>query len=284
VKLAAAPAPALAREAEVLASLCRPALKFRVPRLLGFSARHGALAIGWVPRARSLYALHLRQRRLPSRLGVELGRALGSLHTSAPGTLAYTPSAEELVHCLAWPSVAWYSTLNPASLALLSKVQAAPGAFSALVALSEAARGAHRLCPVHGDFRHPNLLRAGPRWLFVDWEMGGLSDPALDVGSGFAEAISAMVAPRSIEEQLSQSAARRWLGALWRGYGSAAPTGKGFAPRALQWAGEALLRRVYSEAHYDARFDPSSARVLDAALELLTRPGAWTRRLLGLGR
>ena len=283
MKRTAAPAVALAREAEVLTSLCRDALRFRVPRLLGFSERHGALAIGWVPRARSLYALHLRSG-LPPKLGIELGAALASLHSSPVGALTPSLASGELVRCLAWPSVAWYSTLNPASLTMLSRVQAAPGAFAALVGLSESANGAHGLCPVHGDFRHANLLRVGNKWLFVDWEMGGTSDPAVDAGSAIAEAIGAMVAPRSVAEQLSQRAAYRWLHSFWRGYRSRAATDKGFAPRALQWAGEALLRRVYSQAHYDAQFDSASARVIDAALELLTRPGAWTRPLLGAGR
>jgi hypothetical protein len=284
IKRAPAPAAALAREAAVLVSLSRPALQFRVPRLHGFSARHGALAIGWVPRAQSLYALHLRRRALPTALGQTLGQSIASLHASPVGDLDHSHASGELVGCLAWPSVAWYATLNPASLALLSAVQAEPGAYSALVALAEAARGAHGLQPVHGDFRHANLLRAGQQWVFVDWEMGGLSDAAVDVGSAVAEAINAMVAPRSSEEQLTRGSTRQWLEAFWRGYRKGAPVEKGFAERALQWAGEGLLRRVYSEAHYEGRFDASSKRVIEAALELLTRPHAWTRKLLGATR
>lgn len=283
IKLAAAPAPALSWEAEVLRALTPHTLKFRVPRVLGFSAPHGALAIEWIPRAPSVYAIHVKRRALPPALGRTLGKALASLHQSAPGALPPSIAAGELVQCLGWPSVAWYSKLNAACLSLLSRVQGATGGFSALVALAEAAKGAHGFVPVHGDFRHANLLMTGKNLVFVDWEMGGVSDPAVDVGSAIAEALSPMVAPRTREEQLSLSATRQWLGAFWRAYRSDAPTGRGFAERALQWAGEALLRRVYSEAHYDARFDDASERLIEAAIELLTRPTAWKRHFLGAG-
>ncbi len=280
IKLSSPPAPALEREAGVLVSLAGRRLGFALPHLIGFSAPHGALAIGWAARAHSLHALQMRARGLRPSLAASLGAALASLHGSDPAGLTPTHASAELVRNLAWPSVAWYATLNPASLQFLSAVQRAGGAFSALVGLAEAAEGARSLAPVHGDFRFPNLLRQRDRWLFVDWELAGLSDPAVDVGSGIAEVLGAMVAPGSESEQLTQTAARHWLTRFWRSYRDQSGADVALAHRALQWAGEALLRRVYSQAHYDSRFDASSGYLIDAALELLIRPAAWRRRLL----
>ncbi len=270
VKLTAAPAAALKREAAVLQTLTLNALRFRVPRVVGFSARAGALAIGWVPRAQSLFA-----RALPPKLGADLGRALASLHASPLGALPHASAAGDFVRSLAWPTAGHYATLNPASVALLAQVQSAPGAMHALVALSEAADGAHGLHPVHGDVRHPNLLRVGKNWLFVDWEMGGGGDPAADLGSAIAEAVGAWVVPRSTGERLTEVAMRRWLRALCNGYGA---TDQRFSERAFSWAGEAMLRRASSQAHYEARLD---THAIDIGLALLIRPRASMRQLLG---
>ena len=264
----------------MLRALDRTGLEFELPRLLGFSAPHGALAIEWAPRARSLHAIQVRRRGLPLRLARPLGEALASLHASAPGTLIATESCAELVRCLAWPTVAWYSSLNPASVSMLSRVQQAPGALEALVSLAEAAANARLSRPVHGDFRHANLLRRGKKWLWVDWELAGLSDPAADLGAAFGEALGTMVAPRFSSEALSRRGTEAWLSSLWEGYRGRAGADETFGLRALQWAGEALLRRVYSQTHYDSYFDQNSGHLIDAALELLIRPRAWRARLL----
>jgi aminoglycoside phosphotransferase (APT) family kinase protein len=284
VKLSTPPAPALEREAQVLSFLSASAPGFDVPNVVGFSRDHGALALKWESGAPSLQALQERGRKLTTGDARRLGVALASLHALEPDPEIPSDASAELVRNLTWPTVAWYATLNPAMLQFLSAVQSADGAFSALVQMTEAAVDPPRRCLVHGDFRLPNLLLRRGRWLFVDWELAAISDPAVDVGSAIAEVLGGMIAGRSVRERVSHRAACAWTKSFFAGYRAASTEDPTLDERALRWAGEALLRRVYSLAHYEGTFDDHSRDLIDSALELLIRPRAWRGDFLGAKR
>jgi tRNA A-37 threonylcarbamoyl transferase component Bud32 len=255
-----------------------------LPRVRGFDARRGVLALDWLPRAETLHAFHRRTRRYPVELARAAGRGLGAIHRETFGKAPPSSGGKELISHLLWASPAFYATLSPGGVTLAGQVQSSAEAQDALMEMHQA-HTSGPACFLHGDFRQANVIRVGRRVAFLDWELAHWGEPARDVGMLFADYAAAWLSPCTSEEQLTRAVLRRFLRALLEAYvaarGRTLEDRADFERRVLQWTGEGLLHHVYTRAHTGGLFDEPCAHLTGAAVELLARPAEGRRVLLG---
>lgn len=281
VKVAAtADDPFSAREAAVLERLAGGSDGFQTPRLTHRSP--GRLVIEWLP-GTTAYARRRTDRRVAPRDDAAIGHALAQLHARSDVTTEAVHG--DLIERFLWMSPAEYASSSAASLTLWNAVQTNPRAERALRHLLEVeATHARVLC--HGDLRQSNVLRHGPHVCFVDLELGGLGDPARDLGMWLAEDLGFFLVPRDRREQMTLGQLRARLRAFMRAWereakGLRLPARAGIRTRAIAWAAEALLRRTYTVTFHDGHWTEREAHLTASALELLVAPAKWARHFLG---
>lgn len=281
VKVAAtADDPFSAREAALLERLAGGGGGFHTPRVT-----HGApgrLVIEWLP-GKTAYERRRADRQVAPRDDAAIGRALAHLHARSDVTTE--PVYGDLIERFLWMSPGEYASSSAASLTLWNAVQTNARAERALRHLLDVeATNPRVLC--HGDLRQSNVLRHGPHVAFVDLELGGLGDPARDLGMWLAEDLGFFLVPRDRREQLTLGQLRVRLRAFLRAWEREAavlrlPARGGIRPRAMAWAAEALLRRTYTVTFHDGHWTEREAHVTASALELLAAPVKWARHFLG---
>lgn len=281
VKVASAPEdPFSAREVSLLTALDGGDGDFQTPRVT--HAAPGRFAIEWLP-GRTAYERRRQARARAASDDAAIGHALAHLH--ARRSLSTEPVHGDLIERFLWMSPVDYASLSAASLRLWNAVQSSPRAERALRQLLtfEASR-AGVLC--HGDLRQSNVLLHRGRVGFVDLELGGLGDPARDLGMWIAEDLGFWLVPRDRREQMTLAQLRARLGAFMRAWEREAdtlrlPARAGVRPRAIAWAAEALLRRAYTVTFHDGHWTEREAHLTASALELLVKPAKWARHFLG---
>jgi len=280
-KLAATPDdPFSAREAGLLAALDGGADAFSTPRVLHSAL--GRLVIEWLD-GQTAYDRRRRDRRLAVGDDAATGRALAHLHARAD--LGGDEAQGDLIGRFLWMTPAEYASASAATLSLWNAVQTNQRAERALRALLTF-EGAHRRVLCHGDLRQSNVIIGRARVGFVDLELGGLGDPARDLGMWLAEDLGFWLVPRDRREAMTLAQLRARLGAFMRAWEAEAlalalPGRAGARPRAMAWAAEALLRRVYTATFHDGHFSEREAHLTASALELLEHPVKWARHFLG---
>jgi aminoglycoside phosphotransferase (APT) family kinase protein len=240
-----------------------------LPKVRGYDAATSTLALEWIEKTRTLHAFHREERKFPPALARKLGATLARVHRAKPPPGIGPQSGGEMITQLLWTRPEDWAGLSPAGLAFFATAQAHDAAADGMMQLL--ARRPTAL--IHGDLRQPNVLVSTRGELaLIDWERAETGDPARDVGTLAADYLMIYLLGALPEPDLG-----RFLRALLRGYGSLEPD---FPSRVLQWAGESLLRSVYSVTHYQGRFDRSDAHLTQSALALLGDPAPWTQRWL----
>lgn len=281
VKVAsAADDPFSAREVSLLTALDGGDTGFQTPRVT--HAAPGRFAIEWLP-GHTAYERRRQRRSLAISDDAAIGRALAHLH--ARSSLSTEAVHGDLIERFLWMSPVDYASLSAASLRLWNAVQSNARAERALrQLLTLEASHAGVLC--HGDLRQSNVLLHRGRVGFVDLELGGLGDPARDLGMWLAEDVGFWLVPRDRREQLTLSQLRARLRAFVRAWEEEAvalrlPGRAGIRHRAIAWAAEALLRRTYTVTFHDGHWTEREAHLTASALELLVKPAKWARHFLG---
>jgi aminoglycoside phosphotransferase (APT) family kinase protein len=280
---------AVAREAAVLARLSladRSGTNMSpFPALVAYDGSEGALIFESAPNARDLAAHHARGR-FSCALAREAGRALALTHALPPAALQalpdpQRPASSNHVHR---PDLDTLRTLTAAATDLTRVIQGSDELCAELDELFASRAGE---AVIHGDVRWDNFVvtrDASRRWTrlqLIDWELCGVGDPAVDVGSFLGEYLRAWL--RSIPVADPEDAGRLLPHArlpLRR----MRPAVRAF------WAAYVHHRRTTSHElrttlHRSSRF--AAVRLLTAALEEAQALGElrWSGlHLLGLGQ
>ena len=300
VKVADTPSSSgVLREGAVLGKLTplvsRPGCPLRLPSLFAFDPAVGLLAVEWLSKAETLHHYHRRSRRYGAQVIRQVGRGIGFLHRlseKVPQELLGPEALHDdfdLLECFLRMRPDFYARLSPAGIELVGAVQRDGAALFALQALSEAQRKGVGACLLHGDLRQANLLRvnrsAGPRVVFLDWELSLWGDPARDLGSLVADYALGWMAPERESDVLdrpSLQAVVRHLHAAYRQErGRRFALDEPFCERVVQWTGVALLFYVYGMTHYEGEYSERGRRLAGHALTMLGTPDAWLPQLWG---
>jgi aminoglycoside phosphotransferase (APT) family kinase protein len=272
VKLAAPGEPWLARELEALKAL--EGGPVATPRVL--HASRDRLVVSWLPGATVF-----QRRRAGEHDDALVGAALASFHLQAAPRHEV---AGALNSRLVWTRPEDYASMSPATLRLWQLVQARPSVVRGLVSLLEAEQRGRRVW-CHGDLRFANVLVHRARVGFVDLELSGGGDPARDLGSWLAEWLGVWLVPQEPLDALPLRTLRLRLDGFVRSWEAGVRVGgldvRGVRSRAIAWAGEALLRRVYSLTVHEGAWGEREEHLTRSALGLISQPGRWARHFLG---
>ncbi len=266
-----------------------------IPGIYAFDPGNGLLALHWLQGGETLHHFHRRSGDYPRQVARQVGRALGYLHRAshdAPGRFALADAfrdESDLLECFLRMRPDFYARLSGVGVELFSQVQADAPAMAGLQALSEQQAKESEACLLHGDLRQANLLRVGKDRnapvFFLDWELSFWGDPARDLGSLFADYVSAYLAPEHKSEVISRvelsSFCRAMLAAYAEARGDSFALTAEFQNRVVRWVATALLIAVYGISHYEQLLDTRARGLAQQALDMLASPQSWPAVLWG---
>jgi aminoglycoside phosphotransferase (APT) family kinase protein len=296
--------PRVRREAAILDRLHRASgLSAFLPPVVFADSALDLLVLESPPEARDLTRQHAHGR-FSRALAREAGRGLAALHATPKAVLeGIRPAGDQgsalRVHM---PHAEAVHDLSPAAIELTRVIQALDDLCAALDALAASSRDE---AVIHGDIRWDNLLafrpRTAKRWRsvqFIDWELSGPGDPAVDLGAflgeylrGWAQSVPAagLVHPgrelAAVGVPLQRL--RPALRAFWEAYARSSGGGADELARTFRRAVDLAAVRLLTAALEEAQtLDRLRARVLvlvPLSRNLLCRSGDASARLLGLG-
>ena len=292
VKVAAGPEGAedLRREATVL-RLLGGRIPGSAPRLVGWSERETALSVEALPGGNLAERIH-SDRLLDVGLASSLGAALRRLHDEGRDIGRGLPAASTGPVGDHRPTPADMRRFSAGAMEVIVLLQRASSLCTRL----------DRLCVpppaetlIHADVRMENVMVGGPAGVrLVDWEYSGCGEGLWDVAMAMAWCVSAWLSsipqiPAVSPDRLMSEAAlpldgfRPGLGAMWRSYRDGLPDDGGAAlRRCLELVSVRLVQIAVEAARDSEDLRAVSAMHLQLADNLLERPEALSRRLLGL--
>ena len=278
-----------------------------LPRCRLYDAGERTVVLDLVEDAQSLYEYHRRHRRLTQAIGRALGDSLATLHELTTPGLSATPSGQAVPERAAVfllqhrPSLEARMTTSAGGLEVVRRIQRSEELCRALDRLHENWR---EPCVIHGDLRLDNCQLVAiavrgrpPRVQFVDWEMGGVGDPAWDIGSIFAECLSAWLlsAPATRDSapddflrlsRLPLQGIRPAMRAFWRSYVGRrqwdAETAAQWLERSVQYAGARLIQTACEEMQGRLRVPANVIYMVQLSWNVIERPREAATVLLGV--
>jgi hypothetical protein len=294
-------AATLTRELDAYRSFeanAKPALASRLPRCLDYDPEREVLMLELLSNARTLREHHSLTGRFSKALGRTIGATLAALHSN--GGEGAPPLAAPGVFGLDLPDLALVRDSSPATLQLLTMLQERPEYGERLRELAASWR---EEATVHGDARWDNWLRVTdrdgrrPGVRLIDWEMWGRGDPRWDLGCFFGDYlgfwIDGLPTAEGITPQTMLDASRYPLdrmhaaaGAICDSYVAARKLnreeGSALLLGAVAFAGVRLLQSCFEACHRSQRMGASHVLRLQVATNVMSRPEAAARHLLGL--
>lgn len=272
-----------------------------VPASHGYDPASGMMVLGLLSDCESLLEHHARLRSFPPAVGAAMGETLAKLHRlPLPADAAHRlPRHPPGMFNLLRPHVSYMSEVSGANLKVMSIVQQFP---ELMRMLDELQAGWRPETLVHGDLKWDNALvakdppGAPPRLRIVDWESGGLGEPAWDAGSVLNDYLSCWlnsmpVTPDATPDRLLRSAGFPLdamlpaVHAFWSAY----VRGMGYAPaeaarrqeRAARWAGARLIQTAFEHMQAHPQITGNAVVMLQLAQNVLARPRDALTHLLG---
>jgi aminoglycoside phosphotransferase (APT) family kinase protein len=293
VKLAGAAGDAgVAHEAAVLSRLRSDPLAAHLPNVVSYDATDRVLVLEAAPGARDLVRHH-RRGRFSVALAREAGRALAQLHATPRGALDGIPSpphptTNTPVHRLDLDTM---RTLSAAAVELIRILQS----FDDLCAALDGVQASWREDSlVHGDVRWDNCIvwrrPDADRWTqlqLIDWELAGVGDPGIDVGSFLAEYLLAWVQSVPISDPQDPGRLLPYAGlplrrmrpavrAFWQAYarrrGSSVAELHATLQRSMHYTGVRLLGAALEEAQVLSELQASVLSLLSLSHNIVCRP------------
>ena len=288
----------LEHEAAVLRVLAdAPDLAGHVPMVVHEDKVMALLVLSSPAGGRDWAELH-NAGRFPLSPARALGRSLAALHRNTLDGVGDQPGDFERMWALqfAEPSLDLIRDLSAEAQDLMARLQSNPAMLDRLSALRD---HDHKDVFVHGDLRWDNCLAVAPpgsrrrtHTLLVDWELAGRGEAALDVGTVFAEYLSAWVGSIPIAEVAAPGRLlsharyplrhmRPAIDAFWSAYRgpSSAPPPLG---RVLELAAVRLLQTAVERAQVLAAPTAHLVTLLQLAENVLLEPEKAANTLLGL--
>jgi thiamine kinase-like enzyme len=254
-------------------------LKALVPEAYGYDPDNSVLTLQYLPRQTNLH--HTADRFSPD-LARLAGATMGAFHR---GMRALSGSA------LFSRRKPWYFSIHQTGTAeqeewnegrreLLGVIQKYPAFGRALEALTEE-WGEETV--THGDWKLENcLLSSGPaRLQIIDWEFANWGDPFEDIGTILQSWWGFWVRrPSQYRIEEIRPALRGFLEA-YAAEDSRDPVE--MAPRALRFAAARMLQTAYEALDKAEKLNADAVCLLQAALNLLTRPESALAEIFGPG-
>lgn len=279
-------AAAMAREANVLETLAAgDGSALWTPELIHFDPGTGTLVTAFVE-ACPMEASPASERRLSAM--TQLGRALADLHRRPPGAgmgaMASGLGVEQVVAHL--DSLSHITTRDLAEGVGMDWREFAATAQRLEEQLSALRRSWEPRALVHGDLRDDNVLLTPEAACLVDWELAGLGDPYLDLGTVVAHNLVAFlgwsaVVAGGVDGERSRQVRAAWAAsctqsvALLDAYRSAAGEDLLFsAERVVSWAGVVLLLLAAARLEQAGSLGALGRLYAGFAERLLTDPSA----------
>ena len=277
-----------------------------LPRVVKYDANEKVLILELLRNARDLRELSQRSNRISNRIGVTLGRALGSLHRISGSALAPAQEIGLRNHC-PWvlsihrPSLGIFRDTSSANLQVIRIVQNTAGFGTLLDQLRESWRVD---AVIHNDMKWDNCLvlrntrsSGEPVLKIVDWEFANLGDSCWDVGAVFSAFLSswAFSVPICGEEpagyflELAKHPLARMHPAI-RGFWEAYREGRGlgraesddFVLRALRFGAARLLQAAFEQMQSSTILTGNVVCLLQLSFNILQRPREALVQLLGV--
>ena len=296
----------LRREVELYRLLARdPDFRQYLPKLHAYDRQNHTLIFEMMVRFTDMNRFHESQKRAPAFTGSTLGTALADLHSIRLGLtrkadLSGSPPSILTLHL---PGVRTLEFSNDSRIELIKIVQR----FGFGEYFDKLRRACHSTTLVHGDLRWDNCLvptsarlRSQAKLKIVDWEFGGLGDPAWDIGSVFANYLSFWLSfiPLTGESQpdqhidfadVSLEQLQPGIRSFWHAYRERRKRRTGLtheqAQRLLAHSIELAAARLVQTAFEESGESALTAKVICLAqlsLNIFERPDSARTELLGL--
>jgi aminoglycoside phosphotransferase (APT) family kinase protein len=302
-------AATLAREAALYRAIhaqdeARPVSVY-LPAFYDFDSEKAILILEQLTAFQTLRELHSVKGRFRTDVASALGRALSALHSvrqmpECSATAAGLPPPWILSFYR--PDLRLLGELSSADLQVIKVVQAFP---EFRKHLEELYRDWRQEALIHGDFKWDNCLapvnfgRAlGHGLKIVDWELGGIGDPAWDVGSAFSAYLSFWVfsmpvtggAPPEQFVDLARYPLARMQPAmrgLWSAYAKGKRLNAANADRALlrstRYCAARMVQTAFEQVQTALQLTGTAICLLQLAMNMLQRPEDTVARLIGIG-
>jgi hypothetical protein len=239
--------------------------------------RH-VLVVDLIPDGEELFFRTLREHGLRPELARALGAAVGTMHRTALQSASEPPpSAGAWILGLATIGDAQLPRDAPGVAHLRDLARDDPQLADGLAALRETWTAD---VLVHGDLKWENVLVSGtepPRVHLVDWEEGGVGDPAWDVGGMLHTYLRDWVIARETPNMDDGDLLRAMppsAAALWDGYRTTARPEDPAAllMRSIGMAGARLLQTAYEDVAGRAGLTDRAVALSQLAANVLARP------------
>ena len=276
--------PGIRVEGQLLSALADlPGESSWAPRLRRFDFEARALALEWIPDATSLHA-HQQEEPLEGGWAAAIGAALAEAHRALEGLSATARAAlprsttgGDFLDRFLRLSPETYARLGTATVRLVGAVQSDEAILGVLAALWHLEGEGPGL--VHGDLRWPNVLLAGERIVFVDWETAAPGPKERDLGSLTGEWLLAHALPSLGGRELPRSELFDALASLRAGYQSERPELELDWPLVIRFAAEALLRSAFTLTEQRTGFDERVEHLLGFIAALCSEPDEYAAQL-----
>ncbi|WP_431954626.1 class V lanthionine synthetase subunit LxmK [Actinacidiphila sp. bgisy167] len=277
--------------------------RLATPEVLGCDVDNGLVAFAYLEDAENGAEL-LADDAFDETLAEQAGALVARLHGLDPTGFDTDEHPLPPLGLLAALPLQRYANASFAELEMWRLLHADTALIEALHTLRAADRAgtAAARCPVHGDLRVDQFLRAGDRLFLTDFEETRLGDPARDVGAFAGEWLyqAATRIPGALaeaspvghtvthEEIVSTGAVEvercaPLVRAFYRAYLAAAPEAvradTALASRAAAYAGWHMLDRMLAAAQSSARLSPINKAAAGIGRTVLLSPAEFTTTL-----
>jgi len=272
-----------------------------LPRFYGYDESKNLLILEFVPEADDLRNRHYRLGRFPSGPAAALGRALALLHRLKPsppdGDRENRAESTRIpwIFFIGRPEMEMFHRMSHANRQLVRIIQKFPEVSDRLHALR---RDWRPEAFIHSDLRWDNCVVArGSVFKLVDWELATVGDSCWDLGSVFADYVSAWILSIPITYDRDPERFPRLarypletmhpaMGAFWKAYvarsGMADRTARECLSRAARFAAVRLLQTAFEHLQTSSQLSGSLIYLLQLSLNILRRPRKAVVHLLGI--
>jgi Phosphotransferase enzyme family len=276
-----------------------------LPRCYGYNSKQNILLTEFFKDGQDLRSYCTQRKRLPARIGAELGSALAALHR------AKAPRRRE-IHRQAPLRVKPPWVLSIVRPQLSTVFRNSIGVIELLKLLQEFDQFREHFDRLYREWKSESFVHFDLRWdncmvvpranrkvvlKIVDWELSGSGDPRWDVGTVFCNFLNFWISGICVTGDTSPAQyldsaevpltrLQPAIRAFWRHYQQEMEISPGDSEawliRAVEYAAAGLVRTVFEQASELAALQSGMACLLQVSLNMLEQPAKAAAHLLGI--